>query len=105
MWRCATDLHPKGSVVALPADSTVVNFAYAVHTEVGNHCIGSRVNGRLVPLEGLLNNGDVVEILTSQAEGAGPSQEWLTFAQSPHARKRIRQWFSALGREESKGGA
>jgi GTP diphosphokinase / guanosine-3',5'-bis(diphosphate) 3'-diphosphatase len=92
---------PKGSVVALPAGSTAVDFAYAVHTEVGHHCIGGRVNGRLVPLESLLENGDVVEILTSKAEGAGPSRDWLTFVRSPRARNKIRQWFSKERREEA----
>src|ERR1019366_4729077 len=92
---------PKGSVVALPAGSTPVDFAYAVHTEVGHHCIGGRVNGRLVPLESPLENGDVVEILTSKAEGAGPSRDWLTFVRSPRARNKIRQWFSKERREEA----
>jgi GTP diphosphokinase / guanosine-3',5'-bis(diphosphate) 3'-diphosphatase len=92
---------PKGSVVALPAGSTAVDFAYAVHTEVGHHCIGGRVNGRLVPLESPLENGDVVEILTSKAEGAGPSHDWLTFVRSPRARNKIRQWFSKERREEA----
>jgi len=92
---------PKGSVVALPAGSTAVDFAYAVHTEVGHHCIGGRVNGRLVPLESPLENGDVVEILTSKAEGAGPSRDWLTFVRSPRARNKIRQWFSKERREEA----
>jgi GTP pyrophosphokinase len=92
---------PKGSVVALPAGSTSVDFAYAVHTEVGHHCIGGRVNGRLVPLESPLDNGDVVEILTSKAEGAGPSRDWLTFVRSPRARNKIRQWFSKERREEA----
>ncbi|MDQ1482878.1 MAG: diphosphokinase / guanosine-3,5-bis(diphosphate) 3-diphosphatase, partial [Actinomycetota bacterium] len=92
---------PKGSVVALPAGSTAVAVAYAVHTEVGHHCIGGRVNGRLVPLESLLENGDVVEILTSKAEGAGPSRDWLTFVRSPRARNKIRQWFSKERREEA----
>jgi GTP diphosphokinase / guanosine-3',5'-bis(diphosphate) 3'-diphosphatase len=92
---------PKGSVVALPAGSTAVDFAYAVHTEVGHHCIGGRVNGRLVPLESPLDNGDVVEILTSKAEGAGPSRDWLTFVRSPRARNKIRQWFSKERREEA----
>jgi guanosine-3',5'-bis(diphosphate) 3'-pyrophosphohydrolase len=92
---------PKGSVVALPAGSTSVDFAYAVHTEVGHHCIGGRVNGRLVPLESPLENGDVVEILTSKAEGAGPSRDWLTFVRSPRARNKIRQWFSKERREEA----
>jgi len=92
---------PKGSVVALPAGSTTVDFAYAVHTEVGHHCIGGRVNGRLVPLESPLENGDVVEILTSRADGAGPSRDWLTFVRSPRARNKIRQWFSKERREEA----
>jgi len=92
---------PKGSVVALPAGSTAVDFAYSVHTEVGHHCIGGRVNGRLVPLESPLENGDVVEILTSKAEGAGPSRDWLTFVRSPRARNKIRQWFSKERREEA----
>jgi len=92
---------PTGSVVALPAGSTAVDFAYAVHTEVGHHCIGGRVNGRLVPLESSLENGDVVEILTSKAEGAGPSRDWLTFVRSPRARNKIRQWFSKERREEA----
>ena len=63
---------PKGEVMGLPAGSTPVDFAYAVHTEVGHHTIGGRVNGRLVPLESPLENGDVVEVLTSKADGAGP---------------------------------
>jgi GTP pyrophosphokinase len=91
---------PKGEVVALPAGSTPVDFAYAVHTEVGHHCIGGRVNGRLVPLESVLENGDVVEVLTSKADGAGPSRDWLTFVKSPRARNKIRQWFSKERREE-----
>ncbi len=91
---------PKGEVVALPAGATTVDFAYAVHTEVGHHCIGGRVNGRLVPLESILENGDVVEVLTSKADGAGPSRDWLTFVKSPRARNKIRQWFSKERREE-----
>jgi GTP diphosphokinase / guanosine-3',5'-bis(diphosphate) 3'-diphosphatase len=91
---------PQGEVVALPAGSTPVDFAYAVHTEVGHHCIGGRVNGRLVPLESTLENGDVVEVLTSKADGAGPSRDWLTFVKSPRARNKIRQWFSKERREE-----
>ncbi|QGN57360.1 bifunctional (p)ppGpp synthetase/guanosine-3',5'-bis(diphosphate) 3'-pyrophosphohydrolase [Nostocoides sp. HKS02] len=91
---------PKGEVVALPAGSTPVDFAYAVHTEVGHHCIGGRVNGRLVPLESVLENGDVVEVLTSKADGAGPSRDWMTFVKSPRARNKIKQWFSKERREE-----
>ncbi|MGN6300261.1 MAG: RelA/SpoT family protein, partial [Angustibacter sp.] len=92
---------PKGDVVALPAGSTTVDFAYAVHTEVGHRTIGGRVNGRLVPLESTLENGDVVEVLTSKAASAGPSRDWLTFVRSPRARNKIRQWFSKERREEA----
>ncbi len=92
---------PEGEVMALPAGATPVDFAYAVHTEVGHHCIGGRVNGRLVPLESPLDNGDVVEILTSKADGAGPSRDWLTFVKSARARSKIRHWFSKERREEA----
>jgi GTP pyrophosphokinase len=92
---------PKGDVVALPAGSTPVDFAYAVHTEVGHRTMGARVNGRLVPLESTLDNGDVVEIFTSKADGAGPSRDWLHFVRSPRARNKIRQWFSKERREEA----
>ena len=92
---------PKGGVIALPAGSTPVDFAYAVHTEVGHFCIGARVNGRLVPLESVLENGDIVEVLTSKADGAGPSRDWLLFVRSPRARNKIRQWFSKERREEA----
>ncbi|MGL5858731.1 MAG: RelA/SpoT family protein [Angustibacter sp.] len=92
---------PKGDVVALPAGSTPVDFAYAVHTEVGHRTVGGRVNGRLVPLESTLENGDVVEVLTSKAASAAPSRDWLTFVKSPRARNKIRQWFSKERREEA----
>ncbi|MGB4809758.1 MAG: bifunctional (p)ppGpp synthetase/guanosine-3',5'-bis(diphosphate) 3'-pyrophosphohydrolase [Candidatus Phosphoribacter baldrii] len=92
---------PKGAVVALPVGSTPVDFAYAVHTEVGHHCIGGRVNGRLAPLDSVLENGDSVEILTSKADGAGPSRDWLAFVKSPRARNKIRQWFTKERREEA----
>jgi GTP pyrophosphokinase len=92
---------PKGDVETLPAGSTPVDFAYAVHTEVGNRCIGARVNGRLVALERKLENGEVVEIFTSKAEGAGPSRDWLGFAASPRARAKIKQWFAKERREEA----
>ncbi|HEY9494338.1 MAG TPA: bifunctional (p)ppGpp synthetase/guanosine-3',5'-bis(diphosphate) 3'-pyrophosphohydrolase [Intrasporangium sp.] len=92
---------PKGSVVALPVGGTPVDFAYAVHTEVGHHCIGARVNGRLVPLESTLENGDVVEVLTSKADGAGPSRDWLGFVKSARARNKIKAWFSKERREEA----
>jgi guanosine-3',5'-bis(diphosphate) 3'-pyrophosphohydrolase len=92
---------PKGDVITLPAGSTPVDFAYAVHTEVGHRCIGARLNGRLVALERKLENGDVVEIFTSKAEGAGPSRDWLAFAASPRARAKIKQWFAKERKEEA----
>lgn len=92
---------PKGEVVALPSGSTPVDFAYAVHTEVGHRTMGARVNNRLVPLDSELENGDVVEVLTSKSETAGPSQDWLSFVKSPRARNKIRQWFSKERREEA----
>ncbi|AOS62920.1 RelA/SpoT family protein [Actinoalloteichus hymeniacidonis] len=92
---------PKGDVITLPTGSTPVDFAYAVHTEVGHRCIGARVNGRLVALERGLENGEVVEIFTSKAEGAGPSRDWLSFAASPRARAKIKQWFAKERREEA----
>ena len=92
---------PKGDVITLPAGSTPVDFAYAVHTEVGHRCIGARVNGRLVALERTLENGEVVEVFTSKAEGAGPSRDWQSFAVSPRAKAKIRQWFAKERREEA----
>ncbi|MFD7020474.1 RelA/SpoT family protein [Streptomyces sp. NPDC059161] len=92
---------PKGDVIALPAGSTPVDFSYAVHTEVGHRTIGARVNGRLVPLESTLDNGDLVEVFTSKAAGAGPSRDWLGFVKSPRARNKIRAWFSKERREEA----
>ncbi|MGB3444602.1 MAG: bifunctional (p)ppGpp synthetase/guanosine-3',5'-bis(diphosphate) 3'-pyrophosphohydrolase [Actinophytocola sp.] len=92
---------PKGDVITLPAGSTPVDFAYAVHTEVGHRCIGARLNGRLVALERKLDNGDVIEIFTSKAEGAGPSRDWLAFAASPRARAKIKQWFAKERKEEA----
>jgi GTP pyrophosphokinase len=92
---------PKGEVITLPAGSTPVDFAYAVHTEVGNRCIGARVNNRLVALERKLENSDTVEIFTSKTEGAGPSRDWLSFVASPRAKSKIRQWFAKERREEA----
>ncbi len=92
---------PKGDVLSLPAGSTPVDYAYSVHTEVGHRCIGARVNGRLVALESVLDNGDVVEIFTSKAETAHPSQDWLQFVASPRARNKIRQWFAKERREDA----
>ena len=92
---------PKGDVIALPSGATPVDFAYAVHTEVGHRCIGARVNGRLVPLESPLDNGDVVEVFTSKAPTAGPSRDWLSFVKSARARNKIRQWFAKERREDA----
>ncbi|NCX16629.1 MAG: bifunctional (p)ppGpp synthetase/guanosine-3',5'-bis(diphosphate) 3'-pyrophosphohydrolase [Actinobacteria bacterium] len=92
---------PKGSVVALPGGSTPVDFAFSVHTDVGFRCAGAKVNGRLVPLESRLNNGDVVEIVTNKGEHAGPSRDWLNFVKSPRARSKIKGWFSKERREEA----
>ncbi|MFH5823231.1 RelA/SpoT family protein [Georgenia sp. AZ-5] len=92
---------PKGDVMALPAGATPVDFAYAVHTEVGHRTVGARVNGRLVPLDSTLENGDTVEVFTSKAEGAGPSQDWLSFVKSPRARNKIKAWFTKERREEA----
>jgi GTP pyrophosphokinase len=92
---------PKGSVVALPGGSTPVDFAFSVHTDVGLRCAGAKVNGRLVPLESKLNNGDVVEIVTNKGENAGPSRDWLNFVKSPRARSKIKAWFSKERREEA----
>jgi guanosine-3',5'-bis(diphosphate) 3'-pyrophosphohydrolase len=85
---------PKGAIVTLPAGASPVDFAYAIHTEVGHRCTGARVNGLLVPLDRQLASGDTVEIFTSKDETAGPSQDWLAIVTSPRARNKIRQWFS-----------
>ena len=92
---------PKGRVIGLPAGATPVDFAYAVHTEVGHRTMGSKVNGRLVPLESTLATGDVVEVFTSKNPDSGPSQDWLNFVKSPRARNKIRQWFTKERRDEA----
>lgn len=92
---------PKGSVIALPGGSTPVDFAYTVHTDVGNRCAGAKVNGRLVPLETKLVNGDVVEVVTNKSDSASPSRDWLNFVKSPRARSKIKAWFSKERREEA----
>ena len=91
---------PKGKVIALPVASTPVDFAYAVHTEVGHGCIGARVNGRLVPLDTKLNAGDTIEILTATTDAPGPSEEWGNFVASPKAKSKIKQWFSRERNED-----
>ncbi|CAB4608672.1 unannotated protein [freshwater metagenome] len=91
---------PKGRVITLPLNSTPVDFAYAVHTEVGHACVGARVNGRLVSLDARLASGDSCEIFTSKVEDAGPSRDWLGFVQSPRARTKIKNWFTRERRED-----
>jgi GTP pyrophosphokinase len=95
---------PKGEVKTLPAGATPIDFAYAVHTDVGHRTVGAKVNGRIVPLHYRLKNGDFVEILTSKS-GRGPSRDWLTLARSSRARNKIRQWFQreTRGETEAKG--
>ncbi|WP_431798613.1 RelA/SpoT family protein [Microbacterium kunmingense] len=92
---------PKGRVIGLPSGATPVDFAYAVHTEIGHRTMGAKVNGRLVPLESELNSGDVVEVFTSKNPDAGPSQDWLGFVKSTRARNKIRGWFTKERREEA----
>jgi GTP pyrophosphokinase len=91
---------PKGDVINLPAGSTPVDFAYRIHTEVGHRCIGAKVNGRMVSLDYPLQNGEIVEVLTSRAPH-GPSRDWLNFVKSASARERIRKWFKSQRREEN----
>ena len=92
---------PKGDALTLPAGATPVDMAYALRTELGHHCIGARVNGQLVPLASALSDGDVVEILTSNAEYPGPSKEWLGFVNSPQAHVKIRQWLASQHRDDA----
>jgi len=92
---------PKGKVVGLNAGATPVDFAYTIHTDVGHRTMGAKVNGRLVPLETVLQSGDVVEIFTSKSPEAGPSKDWLNFVKSPRARNKIKQHFASERREEA----
>jgi GTP diphosphokinase / guanosine-3',5'-bis(diphosphate) 3'-diphosphatase len=92
---------PKGRVIALIEGATTIDFAYAVHTEVGHHCVGAKVNGRLVPLDTVLRSADVVEIVTSKSDTAGPSRDWLAIAQSSRAKSKIRQWFQRERRDDA----
>src|SRR6478609_2940733 len=108
MKSCRTDLFdeevhvftPKGQVKTLPAGATPIDFAYAVHTDVGHRTVGAKINGRIVPLHYQLKNGDFVEILTSK-QGRGPSRDWMSLAKSSRARNKIRQWFSRETREDA----
>jgi len=92
---------PKGKVVTLPKGATPIDFAYAIHTEVGHTCIGARVNGRLIPLDSELQSGDSIEIFTSKVSGAGPSRDWLKFVATHRAANKIRQWYSRERREDA----
>jgi len=92
---------PQGKVIGLPAGATPVDFAYAVHTEVGHRTMGAKVNGRLVPLESELQSGDSVEVFTSKNPDAAPSQDWLAFVKSTRARNKIKAWFTKERREEA----
>ena len=92
---------PKGKVIELPVGATPVDFAYAIHTDVGHSCVGSKINGRLMPLDTRLGSGDSVEIFTSKVEGAGPSRDWLTFVASRRAANRIKQWYTRERRSDA----
>jgi GTP diphosphokinase / guanosine-3',5'-bis(diphosphate) 3'-diphosphatase len=92
---------PKGKVVTLPTKATPLDFAYAIHTDVGHRCIGARVNGRLAPLDSSLSSGETVEIITSKVETAQPSRDWLQVVITPRARNKIKQWFSKERREDA----
>ncbi|NNM96025.1 MAG: bifunctional (p)ppGpp synthetase/guanosine-3',5'-bis(diphosphate) 3'-pyrophosphohydrolase [Candidatus Dormibacteraeota bacterium] len=92
---------PKGDVLSLPSGSTAIDFAYRIHTDVGHRCLGAKANSRMVPLDYRLQNGDIVEVLTTKSERHGPSRDWLNFAKTSSAREKIRQWFKRERREEN----
>ena len=91
---------PKGDVIELPAGSTPIDFAYRVHTNVGNRCVGAKIDGRIVPIDYKLQNGNIVEVLTS-SNSNGPSRDWINIVKTPNAKSRIRQWFKKERREEN----
>lgn len=92
---------PAGNVLTLSRGATPIDFAYAIHTEVGHACVGARVNGRLVALDVKLESGDTCEIFTSKSEGTGPSRDWLGIVATPRAASKIRQWFSKERRDDA----
>lgn len=94
-------LTPGGDVKPLPEGSTPVDFAYSVHTEVGHHCVGARVNGRLVPLSTVLQSGDIVDVMTSKSRDASPSRDWLKFVRTGRAKSKIKQWFLKERRDQA----
>lgn len=91
---------PKGDVIELPSDSTPIDLAYKIHTNVGNNCVGAKISGKIVPLDTRLKNGQIVEIITSSSS-KGPSRDWLNIVKSSHARNKIRQWFKKERKEEN----
>ena len=94
-------LTPKGDVITLPSGSTVIDFAYAIHSAVGNRMVGAKVDGRIVPLDYRVKNGEIVEVLTTSVQGRGPSRDWLTLVKTSEARNKIRTWFKTEHREEN----
>ena len=90
---------PQGEVITLPRDATAIDFAYAIHTEIGHHCTAARSNNRIVPLRHKVKNGEVIEIITSK--DAAPSRDWLTYVKTARARARIKQWINKREREDA----